>query len=70
MIGCLPGRRSTTSVTSTRGWCFNCRESAKTVQKRLGHSKPGVTLDTCTHLRPDGVDTAWAAVEVALGEGP
>ncbi|WP_326710607.1 MULTISPECIES: integrase [unclassified Streptomyces] len=42
----------------------------KTVQKRLGHSQPSVTLDTCTRLWPDGVDTAWAGVEVALGDVP
>ncbi|MFF1355501.1 integrase [Streptomyces sp. NPDC058297] len=42
----------------------------KIVQMRLGHSKPSVMLGACTHLWPDGVDTAWAAVEVALGGVP
>ncbi|MFF1685418.1 MULTISPECIES: integrase [unclassified Streptomyces] len=42
----------------------------QSMQKCLGHSKPSVTLDACTHLWPDGVDTAWAAVAVALGDVP
>lgn len=31
-------------------------ESAKTVQRRLGHSSAAVTLDTYTHLWPDSDD--------------
>ncbi|WP_405750049.1 site-specific integrase [Streptomyces sp. NBC_00012] len=46
------------------------RESVKTVQKRLGHSKPSITLDTYTHLWPDGEDTTAAAIEAALGDVP
>lgn len=46
------------------------RESVKTVQKRLGHSKASITLDTYTHLWPDGEDTTAAAVEAALGDVP
>ncbi|MGI5515274.1 tyrosine-type recombinase/integrase [Streptomyces sp. CA-106131] len=42
-------------------------ESVKTVQKRLGHSKPSITLDIYTHLWPDGEDTTAAAVEATLG---
>lgn len=46
------------------------RESVKTVQKRLGHSKPSITLDIYTHLWPDGEDTTAAAVETALSGVP
>lgn len=33
------------------------RENVKTVQKRLGHAKPSIPLDTYTHLWPDEEDT-------------
>ncbi|MEV7582101.1 tyrosine-type recombinase/integrase [Streptomyces erythrochromogenes] len=46
------------------------RESVKTVQRRLGHSKPSITLDIYTHLWPDEEDTTRAAVEAALGDVP
>ncbi|QMU74269.1 site-specific integrase [Streptacidiphilus sp. P02-A3a] len=46
------------------------RESVKTVQKRLGHAKPSITLDTYTHLWPDEEDTTRAAIESALGAVP
>lgn len=46
------------------------RESVKTVQRRLGHSKPSITLDTYTHLWPDDEDTTRAAVEAVLGNVP
>lgn len=46
------------------------RENVKTVQKRLGHSKPSITLDTYTHLWPDDEDTTRAAVEAVLGDVP
>jgi integrase len=46
------------------------RENVKTVQKRLGHSKPSITLDTYTHLWPDEEDTTRAAVEAVLGDVP
>ncbi|WP_327401977.1 tyrosine-type recombinase/integrase [Streptomyces sp. NBC_01288] len=46
------------------------RESVKTVQRRLGHSKPSITLDTYTHLWPDDEDTTRAAVEAVLGDVP
>ncbi|GAA3160113.1 hypothetical protein GCM10010451_04930 [Streptomyces virens] len=46
------------------------RESVKTVQKRLGHSKPSITLDTYTHLWMEDEDTTRAAVEAALGDVP
>ncbi|WP_371654166.1 MULTISPECIES: tyrosine-type recombinase/integrase [unclassified Streptomyces] len=46
------------------------RENVKTVQKRLGHAKPSITLDTYTHLWPDEEDTTRAAVEAALGDVP
>lgn len=46
------------------------RESVKTVQRRLGHSKPSITLDTYTHLWPDDEDTTRAAVESVLGDVP
>lgn len=45
-------------------------ENVKTVQKRLGHAKPSITLDTYTHLWPDEEDTTRAAVEAALGDVP
>ena len=46
------------------------RESVKTVQKRLGHSKPSITLDIYTHLWPDDEDTTRDAVEAILGDVP
>ncbi|MBT2401267.1 site-specific integrase [Streptomyces sp. ISL-100] len=46
------------------------RESVKTVQKRLGHSKPSITLDTYCHMWLDDEDTTRAAVEAALGDVP
>lgn len=46
------------------------RESVKTVQKRLGHSKPSITLDTYTHLWLDDEDTTRAAIEAVLGDVP
>jgi integrase len=46
------------------------RESVKTVQKRLGRSKPSITLDIYTHLWPDDEDTTRAAVESVLGDVP
>jgi len=38
------------------------------VQRRLGHSKPSITLDIYTHLWPDDEDTTRAAVEAVLGD--
>ncbi len=46
------------------------RKNVKTVQKRLGHAKPSITLDTYTHLWPDDEDTTRAAVEEVLGDVP
>ncbi|MET7731209.1 tyrosine-type recombinase/integrase [Streptomyces sp. NPDC005402] len=46
------------------------RESVKTVQRRLGHSKPSITLDIYTHLWPDDEDTTRAAIEAVLGGVP
>lgn len=45
-------------------------ESVKTVQKRLGHAQPSITLNTYTHLWPDEEDTTRAAVEAILGDVP
>jgi integrase len=45
-------------------------ENVKTVQKRLGHTKPSITLDTYMHLWPDEEDTTRAAVEAVLGDVP
>ena len=41
--------------------------SVKVVQKALGHAKASETLDTYSHLFPDGDDLTRAAVETALG---
>lgn len=46
------------------------REDVKTVQMRLGHSKPSITLDIYTHLWPSREDTTRAAVEAVLGDVP
>jgi integrase len=43
------------------------RESIKTVQKRLGHAKPSVTLDVYTHLFEDVEDSTRDAVQNVLG---
>lgn len=44
------------------------RESVKTVQKRMGHAKPSITLDTYSHLWPEAEDTSRAAVEAIFGQ--
>lgn len=44
------------------------RESVKTVQRRLGHAKPSVTLDVYVHLFEEVEDTTRAAVQDALGD--
>ncbi|MFE2551429.1 tyrosine-type recombinase/integrase [Streptomyces sp. NPDC059355] len=46
------------------------RENVETVQKRLGHAKPSIALDTYTRLWPDEEDTTRAAVEAVLGDVP
>ncbi|MFI1951987.1 tyrosine-type recombinase/integrase [Streptomyces xinghaiensis] len=46
------------------------REDVKTVQRRLGHAKPSITLDTYTHLWPDQEDTTRVAVEMVLNGVP
>jgi integrase len=43
-------------------------ESVKTVQKRMGHAKPSITLDTYSHLWPEAEDTSRAAVEAIFGQ--
>ncbi|MFJ2631122.1 integrase [Streptomyces sp. NPDC087422] len=45
-------------------------QSPKTVQKRLGHSKPLNTLDTYTHLWPKEEDATAAVIESVLGAVP
>ncbi|MEU2300539.1 tyrosine-type recombinase/integrase [Streptomyces antibioticus] len=45
-------------------------ENVKTVQVRLGHSKPSITLDKYTGLWPTGEDTTADAIESVLGEVP
>lgn len=42
-------------------------ENVKTVQVRLGHSKPSITLDKYTGLWPTAEDTTAAAIESVLG---
>lgn len=44
------------------------RESVKTVQVRLGHSKPSITLDKYVGWWPTDEDTTAAAIESVLGE--
>jgi integrase len=44
-------------------------ENVKTVQRRLGHAQPSITLNTYAHLWPDAEDTSRAAVEAAFGRG-
>ncbi len=44
-------------------------ENVKTVQKRLGHAQPSITLNTYAHMWPDAEDTSRAAVEAAFGQG-
>ncbi|MGW2867890.1 tyrosine-type recombinase/integrase [Kitasatospora sp. NPDC001225] len=46
------------------------QESVKTVQKRLGHAKPPITLNTYTHLWPDEEDTTRAAIEAVFDAVP
>lgn len=46
------------------------KESVKTVQRRLGHATPAITLNTYTHLWPDAEDTTRAAIEAVLGDVP
>jgi integrase len=42
-------------------------ESVKTVQERLGHSSPAITLNTYVHLWPDSGDRTREAVSAGLG---
>lgn len=44
------------------------RESVKTVQVRLGHSKPSITLDKYVGFWPTDEDTTAAAIESVLGQ--
>lgn len=44
------------------------RENVKTVQIRLGHSKPSITLDKYVGYWPTDEDTTAAAIESVLGE--
>ncbi|MGW2720238.1 tyrosine-type recombinase/integrase [Streptomyces sp. NPDC001492] len=44
------------------------RESVKTVQVRLGHSKPSITLDKYVGYWPTDEDTTAAAIESVLAE--
>lgn len=46
------------------------RESVKTVQVRLGHRTPSITLDTYTHLWPEAEDTTRDAVQGILAGVP
>ncbi|MFD8481389.1 tyrosine-type recombinase/integrase [Kitasatospora sp. NPDC059673] len=46
------------------------RESVKTVQRRLGHAKPSITLNTYTHLWPDEEDSTRAATEAVFSAMP
>jgi len=45
-------------------------QSPKTVQKRLGHAKPSITLDIYTHLWPKEDDATAAVVESVLASVP
>jgi hypothetical protein len=44
-------------------------ESIKTVAEYLGHSDPGFTLRTCTHLLPTSEQRTRQAVDRALTRG-
>jgi integrase len=44
------------------------KENVKTVQVRLGHSKPSITLDKYVGYWPTDEDTTAAAIESVLGE--
>ncbi|AVH59732.1 MULTISPECIES: tyrosine-type recombinase/integrase [Streptomyces] len=46
---------------------IKARENVKTVQVRLGHSKPSITLDKYTGLWPTAEDTTASAIESILG---
>ncbi|MFI8324495.1 tyrosine-type recombinase/integrase [Streptomyces sp. NPDC085529] len=43
-------------------------ENVPTVQKRLGHAKASITLDTYVHLWKDDADTTRTAVEEGIGD--
>jgi integrase len=45
-------------------------QSPKLVQKRLGHAKPSITLNTYSHLWPTDEDATAAVVESVLGDVP
>lgn len=45
-------------------------QNVKLVQKRLGHAKPSITLNTYSHLWPTDEDSTAAAVESVLGGVP
>lgn len=62
------------TLHSLRDFYASClikkNENVKTVQVRLGHSKPSITLDKYTGLWPTGEDTTADAIESVLGEVP
>ncbi|MGP4008182.1 tyrosine-type recombinase/integrase [Streptomyces sp. 4N124] len=62
------------TLHSLRDFYASClikkNENVKTVQVRLGHSKPSITLDKYTGLWPTGEDTTADAIESVLGEIP
>ena len=68
---CVP---ETCTLHSLRDFYASClikkNENVKTVQVRLGHSKPSITLDKYTGLWPTGEDTTADAIESVLGEVP
>ncbi len=43
-------------------------ENVKALAEYLGHSDPGFTLRTYTHLMPDSSDRARRAIDAALAE--
>ncbi|MGW3728146.1 tyrosine-type recombinase/integrase [Streptomyces sp. NPDC000851] len=62
------------TLHSLRDFYASClikkNENVRTVQVRLGHSKPSITLDKYTGLWPTGEDTTADAIESVLGEIP
>lgn len=62
------------TLHSLRDFYASClikkNENVKTVQVRLGHSKPSITLDKYTGLWPTGEDTTADAIESVLGDVP
>lgn len=61
-------------MRTLRHWCasvlLDAGESIRAVSEYLGHSDPGFTRRTCTHLMPSSAERTRAAVDAAITHRP